>query len=91
MKRHLELPTDKLAQQSKLLRQLDGWDRTQLDEKLESLQSKGIVKITSDNKAERRISLVGLTEEEQKVRLINIDSKEKVLLLLLQNSISQNR
>ncbi|MHB8581306.1 MAG: hypothetical protein ACYDA4_15795 [Ignavibacteriaceae bacterium] len=84
MKRHLELTAKKLVQQAILLNELLHWDSSQLDEKLVSLQLKGIVILSGNNPSERIISLVGFSEEKLKEKHLANDDKENELRLLLE-------
>ena len=89
MKKHLELTSTKPAQQTILLKQLPNWDLSQLEEKLCSLQSKGIITLSNNNLFERKISLEGFSQEKHKEKLQLVDDKEKELWLLLKNHISK--
>ena len=83
MARHLELPSSLKAQQAILLNKLPGWDESQLEKKLHSLESKGIVVVTNHSSADRRITLERLSA------IPTLDTKEKTLWLLLRTFVTQ--
>ena len=74
---HLELPTPVKTQQAILLDKLHGWSESQLEKKLHSLESKGIVIVTNNGSADRTIVLERLSA------IPALDNKEKTLWLLL--------
>jgi len=83
MIRHLELPSSLTAQQAALLEKLPGWDKSQLEKKLQFLETKGIVVLTNNSSTDRRIYLERLSG------IPTLDDKEKKLWLLLRTFISQ--
>ncbi len=82
MARHLELPTTIATQQAVLLEKLTGWNESQLEKKLKSLEAKGIVTFTNNSSIDRRIYLERLSA------IPDLDDKEKKLWLLLRTFIS---
>jgi len=83
MIRHLELPSPVKTQQAILLDKLPGWNEAQLEKKLHSLESKGIVVLTNNGSVDRRIALERLST------IPALDTKEKALWLLLRSFLSQ--
>ena len=83
MIRYLELPSSFTAQQAALLEKLPGWDKSQLEKKLQSLEKKGIAVLTYNSPTGRRIALERLSVSP------TLDDKEKKLWLLLRAFISQ--
>ncbi len=83
MARHLELPSSLTAQQAILLEKLPGWDKSQLEKKLQSLEKKSIAVLTNISSTDRRIYLERLSA------IPTLDDKEKKLWLLLRTFISQ--
>jgi len=82
MARHLELPSTLKAQQAILLEKLTGWNESQLEKKLKSLEVKGIVTFTNNSSIDRRISLERLSA------IPDLDDKEKKLWLRLRTFVS---
>ena len=89
MRIHLELTATKAAQEDILLKQMSNWNSNQLNEKLESLQSKDIISLYSQNICERRISLNLYPNKALLDESLNIDEKEKELLLILNKYVSK--
>ncbi len=83
MARHLDLPSSRTAQQAILLEKLPGWDNSQLEKKLQSLEKKGIAVLTNNGSTDRRIYLERLST------IPTLDDKEKKLWLLLRTFVSQ--
>ncbi len=77
MAQHLEVPSPLSAQQTTLLEKLPGWNESQLEKKLKSLEAKGIVTFTNNSSSDRRIYLERLSS------IPDLDDKEKQLWLLL--------
>jgi predicted transcriptional regulator len=83
MTRHLEIPSTLTAQQAVLLEKLPGWDKSQLEKKLKSLEAKDIVTFTNNSSIDRRIYLERLSA------IPDLDGNEKQLWLLLRTFRSQ--
>ncbi len=79
---HLELPSSLTIQQALLLEKLLGWEKSQLEKKLQSLEKKGIVLLTNNSSTDRRIYLERLST------IPTLDDKEKKLWLLLRTFVS---
>jgi len=89
MKKHLELPVTISTQETVLLGDLKGWTPTLLNEKLESLELKGIIKLKNENKSQRKISLVSKLKDDQGDIKYDVDDKEKDLWLILENKLTK--
>jgi len=79
MARRLELPSSLSAQQALLLEKLPGWNASQLEKILKSLEKKRIVILTYVNPTDRKIYLERLSA----IPVLN--DKEKVLWLRLRH------
>jgi hypothetical protein len=77
------LPSQIKTQQAILLGKLPGWNESQLEKKLHSLEIKGIVVVTNNGSVDRRIALERLST------IPSLDAKEKTLWLLLRSFVSQ--
>jgi hypothetical protein len=82
MTRRLEIPSTLTAQQSVLLEKLPGWDESQLEKKIQSLERKGIAVLIYNSSTERRIVLERLSA------IPDLDDKEKQLWLRLRTFVS---
>ena len=82
MTRPLEIPSTLTAQQAVLLEKLPGWDKSQLEKKMQSLARKGIAVLINNSSTERRIVLERLSA------IPDLDDKEKQLWLRLRTFVS---
>jgi hypothetical protein len=82
MTRRLEIPSALTAQQAVLLEKLPGWDNSQLEKKIQSLERKGIAVLINNSSNERRIVLERLST------IPALDEKEKQLWLRLRTFVS---
>lgn len=87
--RHLELTNTLAAQREKLLRSLDGWNATRLDDTLRILSQKDAIRIQSPNESERILSLSILSSDETSSLIASFDSDQVQLYNLLERFIGK--
>jgi hypothetical protein len=76
----LELSKSLAAQQQILLEKLDGWNSKRLEDNLESLSNKKIIRMRSKKSESRAISLVKLTEVDIQPIMVTLTDEERSLI-----------